>query len=226
MKRLIAFALILSLFLLLSACAPKEVNRSEVWNEVVAALGYEPYRLQYCASENGYHIMAWGGNLCDMLDVDIAGYTFSGTSDTKLVAYKDGEFTDLKAAFFLGLVSREGIARAHTAREGKQLGFTPKIYATAREYFEDEYGPLENFQVYFEENGCQIVYAVKKDAANEPITQTIADIEFHFSKKASLYVYRDGTVCGLNWAYNMGVFGKDTVAKAARLHAEYENKTE
>jgi hypothetical protein len=233
MKRLIAFALILSLLLLLPACAAANVNstegkdnvdRSKVWNEVTAALGYEPYRLQYCASENGYHIVRWGGNTADMQTVMIAGYTFNTTSDTRLMAYKDGEFTDLVKAFFLGLVSRDGIARAHEASEGKKTDAAPKVYDSAQAFFEDKMGPLEEFRIFGEENGCQIAYVAWKDGKGQPSTKTIADIEFRFAENSFIYIYRDGTFCGLNWAYYQEVVSKELVTQVAQLYAEYQPK--
>ena len=233
MKRLIAFALILSLLLLLPACAAANVNstegkdnvdRSKVWNEVTAALGYEPYRLQYCASENGYHIVRWGGNTADMQTVTIAGYTFNTTSDTRLMAYKDGEFTDLVKAFFLGLVSRDGIARAHEASEGKKTDAAPKVYDSAQAFFEDKKGPLEEFRILGEENGCQIVYVAWKDGKGEARTVTVADIEFRFPEKEYIYIYRDGGSASLSWAFDQEIVSKETVTKVAQLYAEYENK--
>lgn len=233
MKRLTAMILILCILLLLPACAAANVNstgaqnavdRSKVRSEVVEALGYEPYMLQYYASENGYHIVRWGGNTCDMRTVTIAGYAFSTTSDMRLMAYKDGEFTDLTKAFFLGLVSRDGIARAHKASGNKQPDTPPKVYDSAQAFFEDKKGPLEEFRIFGEENGCQIVYVAWKDGKGEARTVTIADIEFRFPEKVSIYIYRDGEYASLYWAFDQEIVSKETVAKVAQLYAEYQPK--
>ena len=233
MKRLTAMILILCILLLLPACAAANVNstgaqnavdRSKVRSEVVEALGHEPYMLQYYASENGYHIVRWGGNIANMQTVTIAGYAFSTTSDMRLMAYKDGEFTDLTKAFFLGLVSRDGIARAHEASEGKKTDAAPKVYDSAQTFFEDKKGTLEEFRIFGEENGCQIVYVAWKDGKGEARTVTIADIEFRFPEKEYIYIYRDGGSASLSWAFDQEIVSKETVAKVAQLYAEYQPK--
>ena len=140
------------------------------------------------------------------------------------MAYKDGEFTDLVKAFFLGLVSRDGIARAHKASESKQTDAPPKVYDSAQAFFEDKMGPLEEFRIFGEENGCQIVYVAWKDGKGQPSTKTIADIEFRFAENSFIYIYRDGTFCGLNWAYYQEVVSKELVTQVAQLYAEYQPK--
>lgn len=128
-KKILALTLVLSLFLLLPACAAanKPVTNIEKFKEQVltdwVALKNEPIKLPhefdtfyYYGTDNGYHIILFrlaGAHTTDSISNSIAGYVFEQLgAGQQLMAYKNGEFTDLEIAHYYGYVSTEAIAKA------------------------------------------------------------------------------------------------------------------
>ena len=180
------------------------------------------YMFRYFATDNGYHIISWGGMLCDVKDVKIAGYSFGGSSDTKLMAYKNGKFFDLKTAYLLGLVSKDGIARAYEAKY--PYGSPEGIDLTPEEEYIDQFGPVDVFRNYMTEfgNGYAIVYVVDENASCAENTITIAGVNFKCQREGSLYAYKGGRFYALEDHYEMGIVGKTAIVCASWFHAVYE----
>jgi len=124
MKRLTAIILVLSLFLLLPACAAanQAVTDVDALEEQVNAdwtkkqktdKGTNVSGFRYYGTDNGYHIVMfnYGVSMAVVRNYKIAGYTFDNCA-THFMAYKNGKFIDLKTAYFFRLVSKEAIAKA------------------------------------------------------------------------------------------------------------------
>ena len=132
MKRLIAFTLLLSLFLLLPACAAAnqpvtdlKALEEQVFADYIEAFypGKYPHErpsevltFRYYGTDNGYHIILLhcgsGAYLPAQENVTIAGYTFEISAGAKLMAYKNGKFIELRTAYFFRLVSKDAITKA------------------------------------------------------------------------------------------------------------------
>ena len=136
-KKLIALILVFVLLLLLPACASSNASlrtaeevaalEKQVAEEIREERGY-PYEMQftwfrYYGTENGYHIISYRSaydNTADSWIRDVAGYSFDGGGNAQFVAYRKGEFIDLRDAYASGLISKEAIAKAaelHAARK-------------------------------------------------------------------------------------------------------------
>ena len=131
MKRLIAFTLLLSLLLLLPACAESnepvtdtEALKEQVYNAYIEEFfpgtypHERPLRLaffQYLGTDNGYHIVKFlpsSLSMSTVTEVVVAGYTFNVSSGWRLMVYKNEKLTNLKTAYFFRLVSKSAIAKA------------------------------------------------------------------------------------------------------------------
>ena len=241
MKKLIASILVLSLFLLLSACAASGVNEAALKKRVESdwlALkgGIKISTFRYLGSDNGYHIVSFtGGAHADaVMTKKIAGYSFTYQHSFLLQAYKEGEFIELKEAYESGLVSLDAIANAAKIYNEKQREYSLQ---SLRSSFEREMGPLEHFRFYGEftvsygegfyrsDDTFYIVFIQTADAPSVTTVKTIADSTFEFPRDFSLYACGD-SVLDLEKAYNEGLVSEEVIANAAKLHAEYENPTE
>ena len=126
-KKLIALILVFVLLLLLPACASSSLRTAEevaaLEEQVADELDYQAPLQQemkfdwfgYYGTENGYHIIFYHtvyDNIANQWTRDIAGYSFYGGGSAQLVAYRKGEFIDLKEAYEKGLISKEAIAKA------------------------------------------------------------------------------------------------------------------
>jgi len=184
------------------------------------------YMFRYYGTDNGYHIVSWGGMLCDVKYVKIAGYSFNVTSDTKLIAYKNGRFINLKTAYNLGLVDKGGIARAYEARHGNKPAETEpqaETLKSKRDYIR-QFGPVDVFREYITStHGYSIIYAVQQNAPAVTGVITIAGSEFKYQRAPSLCLYRAGVFTSLEEAYNEGIVTQKEIETAARTHAWYEN---
>ena len=131
------FALILTFLILLPACASSsaplrtaaEIGALE--EQVADELDYQaPLQeemvftwFHYYGTENGYHIIFYRSaydNFCTSWTREVAGYSFDGGGNAQLVAYRKGEFIDLKEAYEKGIISQKAIAKAaelHAARK-------------------------------------------------------------------------------------------------------------
>lgn len=137
MKKWIAFALIFTMLISLPACASSSASlrtaeevatlEKQVAEEIREERGY-PYEMQftwfrYYGTENGYHIISYRSaydNTADSWIRDVAGYSFDGGGNAQFVAYRKGEFIDLRDAYASGVISKEAIAKAaelHAARK-------------------------------------------------------------------------------------------------------------
>ena len=136
-KKWIVFALILTFLISLPACA--STSASLLTAEEVAALEEQvadeldyqaPLQLEmkflwfrYYGTENGYHIISYRSsydNIANSWTREVAGYSFDGGGNAQLVAYRKGEFIDLKEAYEKGIISKKAIAKAaelHAARK-------------------------------------------------------------------------------------------------------------
>jgi hypothetical protein len=125
MKRLTAIILVLSLFLLLPACAaanPAGIDVDALEQQVAADFakhGKDDARFfdfYYLGTDNGYHIVWFsliGYALCDAPHkIDIEGYEIEVGGGCYLIAYKKGEFVNLESAYGDGLISKEAITKA------------------------------------------------------------------------------------------------------------------
>lgn len=180
------------------------------------------YLFRYYATDNGYHIISWGGMLTDVKYVKIAGYSFSITSDTKLMAYKNGRFINLKTAYLLGLVSKDGIARAYKAKypDGPPEG----VDLTPEGEYVAQFGYVDVFRNYMTEfdNGYAIIYVVEENASYVENTITIAGANFKCQREGALYAYKGGRFYALEDHYEMGIVGKTAIVCASWFHAVYE----
>ena len=129
MKKWIVLALIFTMLITLSACASSSASlrtaeevaalEKQVAEEIREERGY-PYEMKldlfgYYGTENGYHIIFYHtvyDNIANQWTRDIAGYSFYGGGNAQLVAYKKGEFIDLRDAYASGLISKKAIAKA------------------------------------------------------------------------------------------------------------------
>ena len=128
-KKLFALILVFVLLLLLPACASSSASlrtaeevaalEKQVAEEIREERGY-PYEMKldlfgYYGTENGYHIIFYHSaydNICTSWTREIAGYSFDGGGNAQFVAYRKGEFIDLRDAYASGLISKEAIAKA------------------------------------------------------------------------------------------------------------------
>ena len=136
-KKWIVFALILTFLISLPACASS--SASLLTTEEVAALEEQVAdeldyqiapvaemkfdRFGYYGTENGYHIISYRSgydNTADMWNRDVAGYSFDGGGNAQLVAYRKGEFIDLKEAYEKGIISKKAIAKAAELHAAKK----------------------------------------------------------------------------------------------------------
>ena len=128
-KKWIVFALILTFLISLPACASSSASLltaeevAALEEQVADELDYQaPLQLEmkftwfrYYGTENGYHIISYRSgydNTADMWNRDVAGYSFDGGGNAQLVAYRKGEFIDLKEAYEKGIISQKAIAKA------------------------------------------------------------------------------------------------------------------
>ena len=126
-KKLIALILVFVLLLLLPACASSSLRTAEevaaLEEQVADELDYQAPLQQemkfdwfgYYGTENGYHIIFYHtvyDNIANQWTRDIAGYSFDGGGNAQFVAYRKGEFIDLRDAYASGLISKEAIAKA------------------------------------------------------------------------------------------------------------------
>ena len=132
MRRLIAITVVLSVFLLLPACAAAnqpvtdlKAFEEQVFADYIEAFYPDSYpherpteviTFRYYGTDNGYHIILLecesGAYLQGQENVNIADCTFIVSPSKHLMAYKDGDFIDLRIAYRDGLISKEAIAKA------------------------------------------------------------------------------------------------------------------
>ena len=136
-KKWIVFALILTFLISLPACASSSASLltaeevAALEEQVADELDYQaPLQLEmkftwfrYYGTENGYHIISYRSgydNTADMWNRDVAGYSFDGGGNAQLVAYRKGEFIDLKEAYEKGIISKKAIAKAAELHAAKK----------------------------------------------------------------------------------------------------------
>ena len=132
MKKLIVYFLLLAFAFSFTACATanKPITDLKAFEEQVFADYIEQYypgsypherptevmAFRYYGTDNGYHIILLhcgsGVFLPAQEKIVIADCTFIIATGEKLMAYKNGKFTDLRIAYRDGLVSKEAIAKA------------------------------------------------------------------------------------------------------------------
>ena len=125
MKRLIASILVLSLFLLLPACAAAnqpvtdlKALEKEVADACARREGKDNFRVQYFryyGTDNGYHIVCIKDLdvvVCSFIYVTIAGSKFQQGDGEYLLAYRNGKIIELRTAYFFRLVSKDAITKA------------------------------------------------------------------------------------------------------------------
>ena len=129
MKRLIASILVLSLFLLLPACAADNQAVTDVKaleKEVTAALWKHQYlpegtgigAFRYYGTDNGYHIVFFTPPaVLGEKTIVVADSSFNYHETFYLIAYKNGKVIDLETANAQGIVSKEAIAKAAELHE-------------------------------------------------------------------------------------------------------------
>ena len=243
MKRLIAFTLLLSLLLLLPACAAanQPVTDVDALEEQVNAdwakkqnvdEGTKVSSFRYYGTDNGYHIVMfnYGVTMGVVKNLTIAGYTFDNCA-THFMAYKNGKFIDLKTAYFFRLVSKEAIAKAAELHNQATTSQEPEPTEplTPKEAYIRQYGPVDIFReyitVYEYGNAISIIYAVQQDAPASETVRTIAGFEFKFQREGSLCVYKHGVFTDLEEAYNKKLIAKEHIEQVAKTHARFESKT-
>ena len=135
MKKLIAYILLFTLMFTLTACADAEQPITDLGafqNQVLAdyikftksSKNAEFDAFGYYGTDNGYHIVLLrlaGPHESNTHKKKIAGSVFWMGGSLQLMAYRNGEFTELWLAYDYGWVSKEAIAKAaeiHNARYG------------------------------------------------------------------------------------------------------------
>jgi hypothetical protein len=235
MKRLIAFTLLLSLLLLLPACAAanQPVTDVDALEEQVNAdwakkqnvdEGTKVSSFRYYGTDNGYHIVMfnYGVTMGVVRNYTIAGYTFDNCA-THFMAYKNGKFTKLNTAYLLRMVSKEAIAKAAELHEVVQAEKKEKNRIQS-EFMNSHFVNIREFRFYGDENGRHILF-VKTTKATIPLTvKQIAGSEFSHQGVFSLYAYIDGEFIDLEQAYKKGLISQEAIATAAKKHVEYETE--
>lgn len=232
MKRIIVFILLLSMALFLfSACAPEYQPLSEeLLNQIDAdwrKLGHGHCKgdLDYLGSYNGYHLLLIPADAPAPGRIEIAGYEFHYNTSFNVLAYKQGEFIYLEDAYDSGIISKKAIAQASQINQDIMSEFYCECF---RMVYEDLYGSVDHFRFYGRENRHYIAFVQRSDAESTVTTKEIAGSEFQFPKEFFLYAvstqYQE--FIDLEEAYEKGVISKKTIAKAAKLHAEYTDPTE
>ena len=237
-KKWIVFALILTFLISLPACASSgaplrtaaEIGALE--EQVADELDYQAPMdkemvfdwFRYYGTENGYHIIFFHSgydNIASAWTREVAGYSFDGGGNAQLVAYRKGEFIDLREAYEKGIISKEAIAKAaeYQQAEKEKAIEQQKI----REIFEDRYGEIRSFRFYAEEKGRYIIFVQMKGRPQVYTVKKIAGSEFRYREEFFLYAYVDGEFIDLEEAYNNGLFSKETVAEAVRVHKKDAN---
>lgn len=132
MKKLIVFTLLLAFALSFAACAASnqpvtdlKAFEEQVFADYIEAFYPDSYpherptevkTFRYYGTDNGYHIILLecgsGAYLPAQENVNIADCTFIVSSGKHLIAYKDGDFINLRIAYRDGLISKEAIAKA------------------------------------------------------------------------------------------------------------------
>ena len=92
-----------------------------------------------------------------------------------------------------------------------------------REIFEDRYGEIRSFRFYAEEKGRYIIFVQMKGRPQVYTVKKIAGSEFRYREEFFLYAYVDGEFIDLEEAYNNGLFSKETIAEAVRVHKKDAN---
>ena len=126
MKKLVIYILLLTIAFSFTACASSNQPVIDVKAlEQQVAVDFAPqgrdavqfFDFYYLGTDNGYHIVWFrliGYEACDMPGkTNIEGYEFEVGGGCYLKAYKNGEFIDLRKAYYHdGLVSKEAIVKA------------------------------------------------------------------------------------------------------------------
>ena len=132
MKKLIVFTLLLAFAFSFAACAAAnqpvtdlKAFEEQVFADYIEAFYPDSYpherptevkTFRYYGTDNGYHIILLecesGAYLQGQENVNIADCTFIVSPGKHLMAYKDGDFIDLRIAYRDGLISKEAIAKA------------------------------------------------------------------------------------------------------------------
>lgn len=236
MKRIIAFVLLLSMALFLfSACAPVVLPPQDVdvlkeqivadWRKQMHGASKES--THYFVTYNGYHIVALMTDTPAFHYETVEGYRFRYASGFNLHVYKQGEFMYLDEAYEKGIISKRAIAEAHRVHVEQERENLPKWLPDYIEYLD---GPVEEFRLYNTENGYHIIFVQMEDAESVHTTKTIAGSEFTFTSDFFLYAcnaFEFGEAyIDLEQAYNEGRINKKAIAKAAKLHAKYDEATD
>ena len=131
-KKLVALILLCSILLILPACSfsnqtvtDLKAFEEQVFADYIEAFYPDSYpherptevkTFRYYGTDNGYHIILLecgsGAYLQGQENVNIADCTFIVSSGKHLIAYKDGDFINLRIAYRDGLISKEAIAKA------------------------------------------------------------------------------------------------------------------
>ena len=234
MKRIIAFILLLSMALLLLACAPTgqvitdvEAFEKQVTADWIQQTGQEKDftlgTFHYYGTAKGYHIIFFTGQVVMpmMSEKTIADSTFSYNCIFRLYAYRNNRFIDLEEAYEKGLISKEAIAKAAELHQAeKEKAFEQQ---KIQEIFEDRYGEIRSFNFYAEEKGRYIIFVQMKGRPQVYTVKKIAGSEFRYREEFFLYAYVDGEFIDLEEAYNNGLVSKETVAEAVRVHKKDAN---
>ena len=245
MKRLTAIILVLSLFLLLPACAAAnqpvtdlkalEKEVADAWAKKGNYDEVEFTIFNYYGTDNGYHIVFFrpvGADLQGMYTGKIAEYKFVIGTGSQLLAYRNGRFIKLSIAYHLGLVSEEAVAKAAELHNQATTSQEPEPTEplTPKEAYIRQYGPVDIFReyttVYEYGNAISIIYAVQQDAPASETVRTIAGFEFKFQREGSLCVYKHGVFTDLEEAYNKKLIAKEHIERVAKTHARSESKAE
>ena len=201
-KKWIVFALIFILLISLSACAGSgaplrtaaEIGALE--EQVADELDYQaPLQeemvftwFHYYGTENGYHIIFYRSaydNFCTSWTREVAGYSFDGGGNAQLVAYRKGEFIDLREAYEKGIISKEAIAKAAEYQQAEvEKGIEQQ---KIKEIFKDRYGEIRSFRFYAEEKGHYIIFVQMKGRPQVYTVKKIAGSEFRYREEFFLY---------------------------------------
>ena len=234
MKRLTAIILVLSLFLLLSACAATDQTVSDVdaLEEQVNAdwakkqnvdKGTKVSSFRYYGTDNSYHIVMfdYGVTMGVVKNYTVAGYTFDNCA-THFMAYKNGKFTKLNTAYLLRMVSKDAISKAFALHQSGEYAVSEKTaLAKVESAFKNQYGGVRTFRCCGRENGYRILFVQLRGASHKPSAQEIAGSLFESPYAFSMYVCKDDVFTELAQAYSDGLISKEAIAEAAKNHAEY-----
>ena len=91
---------------------------------------------------------------------------------------------------------------------------------------EDKEFTLGTFRYYGTENGYHIIFFTGQVVMPMMSQKTIAGSTFSYNCIFRLYAYRNNRFIDLDEAYKKGLVSKETIAKAAELHAANKNATE